>query len=397
MRPSPTASDPGWLLVRTLTVLVTLALLLVLSPERADAVVPGKDAAAVGDADRLGAKPGKKKPKLEAAKAGANQDDKSGDGDSAVKPGKSDETGKADHSTAPWYLEKPPQRTQTQKTPDERGGVNPCMTKDPGWGIYDGWDRSPSMGQMIMPVRGGVSKTGSFDVVFHFHGHEPARKEWVKVMDGAVLVGIDLGIGSGAYSAAFAGPNSFKELVESVEKGVALKRGLPDAKARRIGLSAWSAGYGAVQQILTQTYGKQSVDTVLLLDGLHTGYLGDNLDRTQLEPFIDFAKRAQAGKRLMFVTHSSIIPPGYASTTETSNFLIHELGGKVKTAKPKKHDTMGLELNSKFDSGNFHVRGYDGNDKMDHCAHLGLLRDILKGQVKPRWKSPKGFGAKKKK
>ncbi len=372
--------------------------------------MPGRDAVRVDDVDQLGAKPGKKKPKLVAAKAGASDKDagKSTDDDAGSKPDAkcdpkpdskpdSKPDRRPDIGGAPWYVEKPPQRTQTQKTPDERGGVNPCMTKDPGWGIYDGWDRSPSMGQMIMPVRGGVTKSGSFDVIFHFHGHEPARKEWVKVMDGAVLVGIDLGIGSGAYSSAFAGPNSFKELVESVEKGVAQKRGIPEAKARRIGLSAWSAGYGAVQQILTQSYGKQSVDTVILLDGLHTGYMGDDLDRTQLEPFIDFAKRAKAGKRLMFVTHSSIIPPGYASTTETSNYLIHELGGKVKTAKPKKNDTMGLELNSKFDSGNFHVRGYDGNDKMDHCAHLGLLRDILKGQVKPRWKSPKGFGAKKKK
>ena len=40
--------------------------------------------------------------------------------------------------------------------------------------------------------------------------------------------------------------------------------------------------------------------------------------------------------------------------------------------------------------------GYDGNDKMDHCAHIGLVKDVMKSFVKPRWKSPKGFGAKKK-
>jgi hypothetical protein len=358
------------------------------SAEPAGSRDPGVD-----HVDERSAKPAKDKhkPKLTAQKADADKGDAG-----AIKPAKDDDKGdETGKSGKPWWLEPPPDRTQTQKTPEERGGVNPCMTKDPGWGVYDGWDRSVSMGQFTMPVRGGISKSGSFDVIFHFHGHEPARKEWVKVMDGAVLVGIDLGIGSGAYSSAFSGPSSFQDLVESVEKAVAKKRGLPSAKVRKVGLSAWSAGYGAVQQILTQSYGKQVVDTVILLDGLHTGYQGDDLDRTQLEPFIDFAKRAKAGKRLMFVTHSSIIPPGYASTTETSNYLIHELGGHVKAAKPKKHDTMGVEMNSKFDSGNFHVRGYDGNDKMDHCAHLGLLRDILKAQVKPRWKSPKGFGAKK--
>ena len=51
---------------------------------------------------------------------------------------------------------------------------------------------------------------------------------------------------------------------------------------------------------------------------------------------------------------------------------------------------MGLYLNTRFSKGSFHVRGYDGNDKMDHCAHIGLLRDVLKVHLKPRWRSPKG-------
>lgn len=292
--------------------------------------------------------------------------------------------------------EKPTDASQTQKTPEERGGVNPCNTKDPGLGIYEPWNRAPSLGQMLIPARGGVTKDGKFDVVIHFHGHDPMRKEWTKVADGAVLVGITLGIGSGTYQQTFSNPSAFKELIASVEKGVAEARGLKSAKVRKVGLSAWSAGYGAVEQILRQDYGKEIVDSVILLDGLHTGYDADgSLTESQLTPFLDFAKRAKAGKRFMYVSHSSIIPPGYASTTETVNWLVHELGGKPKKMKPRKGDPMGLEINSKYDVGNFHARGFDGNDKMDHCAHIGLMRDVLKSYLKPRWKSPKGFGPKK--
>lgn len=303
-----------------------------------------------------------------------------------------------DDDDTPWWLRKPTQRTQTQKDSDERGGINPCNTKDVGFGIYDSWSRGISMGQMIIPARGGVSKSGRFDVMIHFHGHEAVRKEWVKVMDGAVLVGIDLGIGSGAYTQAFATPQAFKDLIASIEREVAKKRGLePDeVKVRKVGLSAWSAGYGSVQQILGQSLGKKLVDTVVLLDGFHTGYAPDgDLERQQIEPFIEFAKKAKAKSKMMFISHSSIIPPGYASTTETSNFLIHLLGGKPKKGKARKSDPMGLELNSTWDSGNLHVRGYDGNDKADHCAHIGLFKDVLKSRVKPRWKSPKGQGPKK--
>src|SRR5262245_30693306 len=58
-----------------------------------------------------------------------------------------------------------------------RGGVHPCMTPDPGFGIYDGWNGSGmSVGQVLLPHHGGLSKNGQFDVVIHFHGHEPIRK-----------------------------------------------------------------------------------------------------------------------------------------------------------------------------------------------------------------------------
>jgi LysM repeat protein len=293
-----------------------------------------------------------------------------------------------------WVLDKPPPETQKQKTPAERGGVNPCLSPDPGFGIYDHWSREPSMGQMISPQHGGITRGGAFDVMFHFHGHEPARKEWVRVMDGAVLVGIDLGIGSGPYAAAFSSPDAFERLVHSVEVAMAKKHGLKQAHARKIGISSWSAGYGAVGEILSQPYGQRVVDTVILLDGLHAGYEGDSLNHAQLEPFLRFAREARDGKRFMFVSHSSIIPPGYASTTETANYLVSELGGRPRKTGTRGNGLWGLELISRYSSGNFHMRGYSGNDKMDHCAHIGLYREVLRIHVKPRWKSPRGTAAK---
>jgi hypothetical protein len=265
------------------------------------------------------------------------------------------------------------------------------MSADPGWGVYDHWSRAPSMGQMIAPQRGGIGRDGGFDVVFHFHGHEPVRKEWVKVMHGPVLVGIDLGIGSGPYQQAFRSPDVFKRLVESVERAMAEKSGNRKAHVRKVGLSSWSAGYGAVGEIINQPYGQKLVDSVVLLDGLHCGYGKETLDELQMEPFLRFARDASAGRKFMFISHSSIIPPGYASTTETANYLIARLGGRPHRGKPRGSDPWGLDLVSRFDQGNFHVRGYSGNDKMDHCAHIGLYADILKTRVVPRWHSPPGF------
>jgi hypothetical protein len=90
----------------------------------------------------------------------------------------------------------------------------------------------------------------------------------------------------------------------------------------------------------------------------------------------------------MILTHSSIIPPGYASTTEVAQYVVGELGGKEK--KATKSDVLGLKMFARYNKGNFHSWGYLGNDKPDHCAHIGLMAGIMKNQILPRWKTPPG-------
>jgi len=279
---------------------------------------------------------------------------------------------------------RPSKGSQVQKTKAERDGINPCNSPDPGFRGYRTWDRAPSMGQMILPKSDFVGADGQFDVVVHFHGHEPIRKEWVRVMGRTVLVGIDLGVGSGSYTNAFRSPRAFERLLSSLERGVAKATGHEKARVGRIALSAWSAGYGALQQILTQPVASR-IDAVFVLDGMHTGYLGRRLDQAQLSSFIAYARRASKGDEVMFISHSSIIPPGYASSTETARHLVRALGGEPRRAAPRASDPWGMDLNSRFDRGGLHVRGFDGNDKPDHCAHIGLFRDALEVHLKPRW------------
>jgi hypothetical protein len=212
----------------------------------------------------------------------------------------------------------------------------------------------------------------------------------VKTAKGIVLVGVDLGIGSGAYQTAFSAPATFTNLLASVEAAVAKHSGRANAHIRKLALSSWSAGYGALEQILRQPAAKK-VDAVILLDSLHAGYIDEqahSLKQDQLTPFVAFAKRAAQKQTFMFMSHSSIIPPGYASTTEVAKYMVQRLGGKPK--KASRQDVLGLDMIERFDKGNFHMRGYTGEDKPDHCAHIGLMADIVRAHLEPRWKKPRG-------
>src|SRR5439155_964204 len=100
------------------------------------------------------------------------------------------------------------------------------------------------------PRSGGIAADGGFDLWVHFHGHEAARKELVHAASTAVLVGVDLGVTSQPYVAALAAPRAFEDLLAGVEAIVRERRGVARAHVRRVALSSWSAGSGALWQIL---------------------------------------------------------------------------------------------------------------------------------------------------
>jgi hypothetical protein len=119
-----------------------------------------------------------------------------------------------------------------------------------------------------------------------------------------------------------------------------------------------------------------------LLDGLHASRVPDKM-ALQLAAFSKYAERAARGEAFMLVTHSSIEPGTYASSTETAHYLIDHVGGRPLEAR--RQDALGLELIEAFSQGNFHVRGYAGGGEADHCAHLALMQDAVRAIAK-RWK-----------
>jgi hypothetical protein len=295
-----------------------------------------------------------------------------------------------DEQAPEWVLEQPPKSAQGEKSDASRGGFFPCSAPDSGFGNYTKWIQVAPMAHLLAPTRLTLPADKSFDVVFHFHGREPLRKEWVQAMNTTVLVAIDVGIDSSSYSEAFSDPRTFRQLVLAVEQEVAKRSGVAGARVREVGLSAWSAGYGAIERLLDQPFALEIVDSVVLLDGLHAGYTERSLDKVRLEPFARFAAQAANGQKFMFVSHSSIPTPGYASTTETARYLVWKVGGKLSAALASTSDPWGLERLSTFSQGNLHVRGFRGSGTADHCAHLGLVQDVLRVHLRPRWEaSPK--------
>jgi hypothetical protein len=249
--------------------------------------------------------------------------------------------------------------------------------------LADKWRRT-SFGAYLAPKSGYASDDGGVDIIFHFHMGQQAEKEWREVSPNAVIVACQYGMGSAPYEHAFSDPARFGRMIDEVLRDLAQEHGLKQpVHARRVTLLAWSAGFGSVGQILKQGYYDQ-IDTVVLLDGIHGVYTHQKtVDPRSIEHWVRFARDATLGKKAMIITHSSIIPPDYPSSTETADALCDTLG--IARAKVAEKEPDGMTLIERADLGDLHMRGFAGTDKKDHVDNLHLLDDVMLSFVVPRW------------
>ncbi len=270
-------------------------------------------------------------------------------------------------------------------------GYHECNPHDPiGLGPYAPY-RNLNVGRIAIPQKGAYTDDMGFDVIVHFHGQSPVRKTVVQVARGVVFVGIDKGIGSGRYSNAFGKSETFRTLLRSIEGALVKHTGDERAHIRKLGLSAWSAGYGAVNEILK--YDADRVDAVILLDALHAAWnrTAKKLDGSPesvrpgpVEPTFRYAERALRGEKLFIFTHGSVDPEKYPSTEATANHLLARLKLE-RTPLDPAGDQFGKSAT--VDVKGFHLWSYKGRNELAHCTHIQHIAPAL-AVVESAWNTP---------
>jgi hypothetical protein len=243
---------------------------------------------------------------------------------------------------------------------------------------YGDWKPLDAEWRYLAPKQDFVAKDGGVDVAFHFHGAELADDDWRQSGLCAVIVSVTLpGVGNTPYKRELGDPSRFGAILDEVVKRVGATH------ARRIALFGFSAGYAAVGQVLANDWYYDKVDTAVLLDGLHASLIAGKPEEKAIAVFEKFARDAVAGNKTMVITHSSVVPPTYASTTQMTDLLLASIG--VARVDEEKRNAFGMAERSHADAGNFHLRGYRGDGPKDHMDQLRLLSLALSDYVVPRW------------
>jgi hypothetical protein len=197
-----------------------------------------------------------------------------------------------------------------------------------------------------------------------------------------VLAVVNLGGGSAAYERPLSDSAAWTNLLRRVRDETTSRSG-GRIRLGRVIVSAFSAGYGGVRALLSDERTAEAIDAVILLDGLHTSYVpermvlaeGGAIDTTKLVPFLRFASRAAAGQAGLLITHSEIFPGTFASTTETSDWLIAALG--LARTPVLSWGPGGMQQLSEVRRGRLTILGFAGNTGPDHIDHLHGLREFL--------------------
>jgi hypothetical protein len=236
--------------------------------------------------------------------------------------------------------------------------------------------------QVFLPL--GTRLDRPLHLVVHFHGAAFIPEVAVSRLGSPFISAtVNIAPGSGAYDRTFSDPAVYDSLLAAVGRELAAASG-KRASVNRVTLVGFSAGHGAIRAILRDPRHFESVNGVLLLDGLHTSYIpegtvvekGGVLDTTNLVAFTRYARAAVRGERRFLITHSEIFPGTFASTTETSDYLIDALGLKRKPVL--QWGPGGMQQLSEVQRGQFEIMGFAGNAAPDHIDQFHGMPEFLR-------------------
>jgi hypothetical protein len=259
-------------------------------------------------------------------------------------------------------------------------------------------------------VPDGVVPSPETSLLIHFHGAAFIPEHAAATADHDYIAAtVNAGAGTAAYERLFADPATFDSLLLAIRRAVQAAEpsgragatrdaggahgisstdsagAAGDAPFGRGVVSAFSAGHGAVRALSRVPAHLERIDGALLLDGIHAAYIppatvlaeGGVLDTTNITPWLPLLHAAMDGRKAVLITHSEIFPGTFASTTETTNWLLTRVG--LGREPVLEWGPVGMQQLSHAGAGRLLVMGFAGNSAPDHIDHLhGMSRFLAR-------------------
>ena len=235
---------------------------------------------------------------------------------------------------------------------------------------------------------GWTNTISSHTVLFaHFHTIAWfAIQEHVRREAKEPLIVFALGEGSSTYAQPFKDTNRFPRIIALVESELKKRGAAADARVTHVDVSSFSAGYGAVRELVQQPAAVQLIRRILLLDSMYASLEPEAVGSTnrrplaaQLDVWLPFARAAVRGEKTFVFAHSQVPTPAYASSYECAAALAAKAGVEFKTVATNSLPTTrdpNFPLLRRADAGCFHIWSYGGSDAPAHLTHVRHMAEV---------------------
>lgn len=235
-------------------------------------------------------------------------------------------------------------------------------------------------GTMAVYWKHPVTLAASRNVLVHFHGApETVCSAFARSEMATVLVVVNFRGLSSAYSTPFATDATLlSQILQRSRRSLRESNARIDADGwKRISVSSFSAGYGAVREILKTPENFETIEAIVAADSIYAGLQSETperrVDTEHMRDFLRFATLATENKKSFLLSHSAQ-PTPYASTTETADYLLDALM-IGRTTDSTIINAAWQQVTAATRRG-FVVLGFAGESGQDHLQHLHNI-DLL--------------------
>ena len=190
------------------------------------------------------------------------------------------------------------------------------------------------LAELFVPTGYQAPADGVVPISLHFQGGAKAAAEnFMRSGQRGVLIASTLSGRSGAFSTPYRDPAAFAQLLADGERALSQQQGR-EVKFGAISISFFSAGYGAVRELLKDPTWFARIAILCSADSMYASVVAKDVRAPRIEDcegFVRFAQAAARGEKT-FVVAYGMYPTDYASTSETARLLCASVDARMEAS-----------------------------------------------------------------
>jgi hypothetical protein len=235
--------------------------------------------------------------------------------------------------------------------------------------------------ELFLPAR---PEPGETPLTIHFQGASwhAAEEHFERGLCGPLIV-FNNGSGSSVYRAPFEDRQRLARWIMLVEAELRQRWG-GGYPVGAVDISSFSAGYGAVREIVKSPEYRQIVRRIVLSDSMYASWTSASDPRPlpeHIDVWLPFCLEALAGRKTFCFTYSQVPTEGYASSSSCAKALATALGLPIKPVRTGDEPATAekrFPLLARADRGHVHLWSYGGEDGPAHLTHVRHLAAVWK-------------------